>query len=269
MSVINKIYDDTKINIIKDGNEIWFKAKSVAEILGYTNPQKAIRNHVFPENRKKLSDLKVNEMGTLEKNTKDTIYIDEPGVYQLIFGSKLKSAKDFQRWVFKEVLPSIRKTGSYSMNHKVKPNLTFEIKNETDLHVKVVAYVKRWFENSLFVASLGENQDTSYKRIDSYKKGYLKGSPDLIINNYHKKYRGFAIEFKTPKGNGILSESQKKMLRQYKLNDYKVLVSNDYDEIVQELIEYFRDVRIICRCCGQKFKTPTTITAHKTGMNHY
>jgi hypothetical protein len=142
------------------------------------------------------------------------------------------------------------------------------METETDLHIKVVSYVKRWFENSLFIASLGENQDTSYKRIDSHKKGYLKGSPDLIINNYHKKYRGFAIEFKTPKGNGVLSESQKKMLKQYELNDYKVLVSNDYDEIVQELIEYFRDVRIICECCGQKFKTPTSITAHKTGMNH-
>jgi hypothetical protein len=233
--------------------------------LGYVKPRNAVLKYVDPDYKEKLGNFKGLKLGPLERNTQEAIYITEAGVYQLIFGSRLKSAKDFQRWVFNEVLPSIRKTGSYSMNHKVKPSLTFKIENETDLHVKVVTYIKRWFENSLFVASLGENQDTSYKRIDSYKKGYLKGTPDLIINNLHKKYGGFAIEFKTPKGNGVLSESQEKMLRQYKLNGYKTLVSNDYDEIVQELIEYFRDVRTLCERCGRKFKT---IDAHKTRMNH-
>jgi prophage antirepressor-like protein len=266
MSLISKTFNDVRINIIKDGDEVWFKAKSVAEILGYTNPQKAIRDHIEVEDRKKLSEIqRGTNRSPLKGDAKSAIYINESGLYALIFGSRIESAKEFKQWVTKEVLPSIRKTGSYSMNHKVYPNLTFEIKNETDLHAKVVNFIKRWFENSLFVASLGENQDTNYKRIDSWKKGYLKGTPDLIINNLHKKYRGFAIEFKTPKGNGVISESQEKMLKQYKLNGYKILVSNDYDEIVQELIEYFRDVRTLCECCGRKFKA---IEAHKTRMNH-
>ena len=60
--------------------------------------------------------------------------------------------------------------------------------------------------------TLGENQDTVHKRIDSFKKGYLRGSPDLIINNLHKRYTGFCIKFKSPKGNGVLSPDQSMML---------------------------------------------------------
>ena len=52
-----------------------------------------------------------------------------------------------------------------------------------DLHVKVVSFLKKRYPHSLFTVTLGENQDTVHKRIDSFKKGYLHGSPDLIINN--------------------------------------------------------------------------------------
>ena len=90
--------------------------------------------------------------------------------------------------------------------------LAFKIENETDLHVKVVSFLKKRFLHSLFTATLGENQCTSTMRIDSYKKGYLRGSPDLIIKNLHKHYTGFAIEFKSPKGNGVLSPDQSMIL---------------------------------------------------------
>ena len=78
------------------------------------------------------------------------------------------------------------------------------------------------------------------------KKGYLSGSPDLIINNLHKHYTGFAIEFKNPNGKGILSDDQSNMLQKYQNNGFKTIVSNDYDYIIEQLIEYFRDVRIKC-----------------------
>ena len=79
-----------------------------------------------------------------------------------------------------------------------------------DLHFKVDSFLKKRFSHSLFMS--GKNQCTSTMRIDSYKKGYLRGSPDLIINNLHKHYTGFAIEFKSPKGNGVLSTDQSMML---------------------------------------------------------
>ena len=90
------------------------------------------------------------------------------------------------------------------MNHKYSDSLTFKIENERNLHTKVVSFLKKRYPYSIFTATSGENQDTSKKRIESHKKGYLRGSPYLIINNLHKHYTGFAIEFSNPKGNGVL-----------------------------------------------------------------
>jgi prophage antirepressor-like protein len=78
-------------------------------------------------------------------------------------GSKLDSAKMCKRWVTKEVLPAIRKTGTYNINHKVKDCLTFKIENEADLHKKTVSFIKKRYPNSIFTASLGENQDSIKK----------------------------------------------------------------------------------------------------------
>ena len=89
--------------------------------------------------------------------------------------------------------------------------LTFKIENETDLHVKVISFLKKRYSHSLFTVTLGESQNTSIKRIESHRKGYLQGSPDLIFNNLHKHYTGFAMEFKSPKGNGVLSPNQSMM----------------------------------------------------------
>ena len=152
-------------------------------------------------------------------------------------------------------MPSIRKTGRYDycIDHKYNNTSTFKIENEMDLHVKVVAFLKKRYPHSLFTVTLGENQDTDHKRIDSFKKGYLRGSPDLIINNLHEHYTGFCIEFKRPKGNGVLSPDQSMILLQYQNNGFKTLVSNDYDLIIEQVIEYFRDVRIKCSYCPRRF----------------
>ena len=140
--------------------------------------------------------------------------------------------------------------------------LTFKIENETDLHVKVISFLKKRYPHSLFTVTLGENQNTSIKRIESHRKGYLRGSPDLIINNLHKHYTGFAIEFKSKKGNGVLSPDQSMMLRQYENNGFKILVSNDYDHIIEQLIEYFRDVRILCSYCPRRFVSSQSLKNH-------
>ena len=123
---------------------------------------------------------------------------------------------------------------------------TLKIENESDLHIKVVSFLKNRYPNSIFAATLGENQDISKKRTVSHQKGYFRGSPDLIIDNLHKHYTGFATEFKNPKGIGVLSYDQSKMLRQYESNGFKTIVSSDYDHIIEQLIEYFKDVRIKC-----------------------
>ena len=280
MSVIEKVFHFNKnqINVVKC-NDIWFKGRDIANALGYENPGKAIRIHVDSDDKIPIDELLTVSKGMSNSDIpskinyqRSTIYVNESGLYTLIFKSKLESAKIFMKWVTSEVLPSIRKTGSYVMpvdvGHKFNNALTFKIENETDLHVKVVSFLKKRFPHSIFVASLGENQDTSIKRIDSFNKGYIKGTPDLIINNLHKYYTGFAIEFKTPKGYGTLSNEQSNILSHYQLNGFKTLVSNDYDHIIEQIIDYFRDVRIKCSFCPRRFISSQSLMNHINGFHN-
>ena len=268
MSIIEKVfhYEESEITVIKCRDEIWFRGKDIAKALGYEKTRNAILKHVDDDDKSILEDLRRGPQirAPFKNEQKSTIFINESGLYSLIFGSNLESAKSFKRWVTSEVLPSIRKTGSYdySMNHRYNNSLTFKIENETDLHVKVVSFLKKRYPHSLFTVTLGENQDTAFKRIDSFKKGYLRGSPDMIINNLHKHYRGFCIEFKNPKGNGVLSPDQSMMLQQYQNNGFKTLVSNDYDQIIEQIIEYFRDVRLLCSHCLRRFISPQSLRNH-------
>lgn len=264
MSIISKIFkfDNTDLSVLKTDTDIWFKGKAVAEILGYANTRKAIRDHIDDEDKRIRSQFEGGNETFRHAEDPQTIFINESGLYSLIMRSKLDKVKEFKRWVTKEVLPSIRKTGTYSMNHKFSSKLTFNIQTEFDLHTKVVQFIKKRFPDSLFTATLGENQDTTQKRIKSFNQGYLKGSPDLVINNLHKSYTGFAIEFKSPKGTGTISQEQTNMLKAYERNGFKTLISNDYDEIIERLIEYFKDVRIKCQYCSNTYKTSDSLLKH-------
>lgn len=97
-----------RMRTIEIDGEPWFVGKDVAEALGYSNPRKAILDHVDNE------DKGVTKRDTLGGAQEMTI-INESGLYSLILSSKLPTAKDFKRWVTKEVIPSIRKTGGYQM----------------------------------------------------------------------------------------------------------------------------------------------------------
>ena len=219
---------------------------------------------------KEASESKRSKTDPLKRNEGNTIYVNESGLYCLILHSKLESAHAFKRWVTKDVLPSIRKTGRYSyddMNHKYNDSLTFKIENETDLHTKVVSFLRKRYPHSIFSIGLGENQDSVNKRIDSFKKGYHRGSPDLIIHNLHQSYSGLVIEFKSPNSKGILSYDQSKMLQQYQNNGFKTIVSNDYNYIIEQLIEYFRDIRIKCSYCARKFISTLSIKNHIKGFH--
>ena len=268
MSIIEKVfhYEENEITVIKSKDEVWFRGKDIAKALGYEKTRNAILKHVNDDDKSILEDLRRGPQirAPFKNEQGSSIFINEPGLYCLIFGSKLESAKAFKRWVTKDVLPSIQKTGRYDycINHKYNNMLSFKIENETDLHVEVVSFLKKRYPHSLFTVTLGENQDTAFKRIDSFKKGYLCGSPDLIINNLHKHYTGFCIEFKSPKGNGVLSPDQTMILLQYQNNGFKVLVSNDYDQIIEQIIEYFRDVRILCSHCPRRFISSQSLSNH-------
>jgi prophage antirepressor-like protein len=93
-----------------DKNQVpWFNANEICEILGFKNARDAIANHVHEDDVAKRDTI--DSMG----RTQVSNFVNESGLYTLIFGSTKKEAKVFKRWVTSEVLPSIRKFGSYAM----------------------------------------------------------------------------------------------------------------------------------------------------------
>ena len=141
-------------------------------------------------------------------------------------------------------------------------NKMIMIGNETDLHYKVVQLIRNYYPNSILVAGLGENQDTEEKRLDSYKKGYQRGQPDLMILDYHKYYKGLCIEFKSPTNNYCVTESQLKMKEKYRNNEYAFILSNDYDKISKLIHKYMVGVRIPCEYCTKSFCNKKTLNNH-------
>lgn len=124
-----------QVRVITDdtSEELLFCANDVTNALGYSNGRDAIAKHVD------TPDVAKRDMGVVTGKKADgtnayqvvaSTFVNESGVYSLIFGSKQERAKEFKRWVTSEVLPSIRKTGQYSiaqtsLNDKLQVNLTF------------------------------------------------------------------------------------------------------------------------------------------------
>lgn len=97
-----------EIRTVAIDGEPWFVEKDIAEVLGYSNSRKAILDHVDDED--KMNGVTIRDAIGRDQAA---VVINESGVYALIFGSKLASAKRFKHWVTSEVLPQIRKNGSY------------------------------------------------------------------------------------------------------------------------------------------------------------
>lgn len=106
-----QVFNNTEfgdLRVIMKDDEYWFVGKDVCTILGYQNASKALSDHVDEED--KLNNETLSSLGQ-----RGGWLINESGLYSLILSSKLPKAKEFKRWVTSEVLPSIRKTGSYSV----------------------------------------------------------------------------------------------------------------------------------------------------------
>ena len=109
-----KIFENEEFGSVRTmeiNGEPYFVGKDVAEILGYTNTSKALIDHVDDED--KLNNETLSSLGQ-----RGGWLINESGLYSLILSSKLSNAKKFKRWVTSEILPAIRKTGSYSIQSK-------------------------------------------------------------------------------------------------------------------------------------------------------
>lgn len=132
-----------KFGIIRSviiNEEPYFVGKDVAIALGYSKPQNAIAKHVDEDDSLKWGII--DSMGRKQ----DTTIINESGLYSLIFGSKLDSAKDFKKWVTSEVLPSIRKHGIYATEDTIETML-----NNPDTMIKVLTELKEEREQRILL----------------------------------------------------------------------------------------------------------------------
>ena len=143
MSEVFKFNEDDVRAVERDG-EPWFVASDVAKILGYKNPRDAVRVHVDRED-KWTGTTRVNR-DSLQVNglRRDTVMVNESGVYALIFGSELPTAKDFKRWVTKEVLPAIRSKGVYDR---------FDVDNSSSLLERSEALLNELHQRNMELAA--------------------------------------------------------------------------------------------------------------------
>lgn len=118
------------IRTVEREGDVWFVGKDIAEALGYSNPRKALIDHVDDE------DKGVTKCDTLGGGQEMTI-INESGLYSLVLSSKLPNAKKFKRWVTAEVLPSIRRHGAYMTPEKLE-----EVILNPDMMIKLCTALK-------------------------------------------------------------------------------------------------------------------------------
>lgn len=186
------------LRVIVKNNEYWFAGKDVANALGYTDTDKAIRVHVDEEDKQlfkpdKTAGLKspfdyfpflksqASENTTFEIPNRGMMFISESGLYSLILSSKLPKAKEFKRWVTSEILPSIRKTGSYS----VKQEKADELKEK---RVDIMLKNAKAREAKLWLELANRTDIKEYKQIaESYAGNVLAEKEVFALPQVEKK----------------------------------------------------------------------------------
>lgn len=202
-------FEESDIRTVVIENEAWFVGKDVADTLGYSQSAKAIRTHVD------MDDKGVSVLDTPGGKQQMTI-INESGVFSLIFGSELESAKQFKKWVTSEVLPAIRQTGSYQMPMSDFDKIALIAKGTKSLNDKVI-------------------------KIESTVKTYIEERP-LSATDYgaigkavNSKVHSYASIRKIPKSvRGPLFKDLNSQIKQLTgAGNRSRIMSRDYDRVIE------------------------------------
>lgn len=159
----NDLFGQIRTTLIED--EPWFVGKDIAIALGYKKPNDAITTHVDIDDSVKHG--LIDALGRLQETT----FVNESGLYSLIFGSKLPNAKQFKRWVTSEVLPQIRKTGGYIPTSQDDNELTIMAKAHQILERTLQERTNALTETSKALAIAQPKADLYDKFINT--KGYF------------------------------------------------------------------------------------------------
>lgn len=164
-------FEQNEVRTILVNDEPYFIGKDIADVLGYSNPQKAIRDHVDLEDKTQNDSFTVN--GTA------VVLINESGLYSLILKSKLPSAKKFKRWVTSEVLPAIRKHGGYLTPEKVEEALL-----NPDTIIQLATKLKEERTGRL----IAEQKIAEYEPKISYLDSILSSTDSVTISQIAADY---------------------------------------------------------------------------------
>ena len=204
--------ENVQISCMMVGSEPWFKGLDVVRALEYKQPRNTLSNQVPPKFKSSFEQLLIRS----DANELKASWISEAGLYKLVLKAKVKSAEVFQDWVCDEVLPSIRKTGSYSTyrysrnqnelgttkQERWRKVRELAVGKEDDLHYRIKEHIEKEYPDVQPLPGLGEHLTTDHARMDAYLKGYTKGQPDITVlrklpNGFHDV---LAIELKNPNG---------------------------------------------------------------------
>ena len=179
-----KIFENNefgKVRTVILNDEPWFVGKDVATALGYAKPENAIASHVDDDD--KTTTL---IQGTGSNYKSKAVIINESGLYSLILGSKLSTAKKFKRWVTSEVLPSIRKHGAYMTEDTIKKVIA-----EPDFIIQIATELKKEKEqNKQLAATCSQQQQMigELKPKADYVDRILKSDSLVTITQIAKDY---------------------------------------------------------------------------------
>lgn len=199
----------------------WFVGKEVADILGYANTQKAIRDHVDEEDR-------LTERIVLSGQNREVVLINESGLYGLILSSKMPAAKRFKHWVTSEVLPTIRKTGSYNVPAPMTPIEQLQLQATAILQVneKVDNLDKKIDRLELDLPILGIEID----RITSAAK---KKGVECLGGKNSEAYADRSLRGK------VYNDIYRELKRRFGVTTYKAIKRNQCDLAIS-IIEGYR-----------------------------
>ena len=176
-------FEEHTVRTVEVDGDLWFVGKDVAKILGYSNPRKAMIDHIDAED--KQDGVTIRDSIGREQNP---TVINESGLYSLILSSKLPKAKRFKRWVTSEVLPTIRKHGMYA---------TEELLNNPDF---AIAAFKALRDERSKNKKLSAKMQAQKKQIDlmqpkaSYYDVVLQCKDLVPVNTIAKDYGWSAIK---------------------------------------------------------------------------
>jgi len=224
-------YKNNEIKIIIDNNNIiWFKFNNISNILNYKSSKDTLRDNVDKENKIHLKNLKL--LFKIKNEHPNTIYINEIGLYTLLIKSKQKKAKEFQKWIINDILPSLRKHGKYEVNKKIK----LKIKN---LNNKINILIK---ENETLKQNMINNNYPSGTHIyviednNKYKIGYTSNlKKRLAVYNTNKSDKISYAFYKKTKCAKEIESYLKALLNKYLYRKNSEYYNCDLDIIIEKI----------------------------------